>query len=49
MAYKMGRNEDMFLKFFLSYLKQLCYDIVPNVRITLATTLNEIYLSKTII
>lgn len=45
MSYKMGKSEDLFIKFFMPYLKALCNDIVPNVKISLANVLSEIYSS----
>ena len=46
MTYKMAQSESLLIKYFLPYLEPLCYDSVPNVRITLATVLREIYNSN---
>jgi len=46
MTYKMAKSESLLIKYFLPYLESLCYDSVPNVRISMATVLREIYNSK---
>lgn len=48
MCYKMGRDQTLFIEHFYPYMIQLVTDSVPNVRITLASVLKEIYNSNNI-